>query len=395
MIVPLVKQFEANDLLIFARVADEGSFSRAAERLGLPKSTVSRRISLLEERLGERLMVRTTRRLRLTELGERLLEHARRVATEVEDVAVLVEHRKDAPVGRLRVAMPSDLAILLLADALAAFVAMHPAVSLELDLSARRVDLLGENVDLAVRIGTPPDDALLAARRVGVFPIGLYAAPSYLGERGDPGTPDDLARHDALRLLGRDGEPARWRLLQGERTLGRGPAGPRRRELARAPDPPRARRRGDRVGPRPPRRAVRQARRPAPRPPRLVPPAAHGLGPLPGPAPHAGQGPRLPRHARRGAPRRDGGSGLTGRTPPGASRDPARAPASDRDGARIRPRTARISSSSAITRTRPSKSSSTSSGVNSRRPSSSFPLFPGFRTIFPPRDPRAPTPGAR
>lgn len=211
-----MKQLDPNDLLIFARVADGGSFSRAAERLGLPKSTVSRRISLLEEKLGERLMVRTTRRLRLTELGERLLEHARRVATEVEDVAALAENRKDAPIGRLRVAVPSDLALLLLSDALAAFVALHPAVSLELDLSPRRVDLLGENLDLAVRIGTPPEDALLAARRVGVFPIGLYAAPSYLAERGDPSSPDDLARHDALRLIGRDGEPARWTLLQGE-----------------------------------------------------------------------------------------------------------------------------------------------------------------------------------
>ena len=216
IIVLTMKQLDPNDLLIFARVADGGSFSRAAERLGLPKSTVSRRISLLEETLGERLMVRTTRRLRLTELGERVLAHARQVATEVEDVAALAEHRKEAPVGRLRVAMPSDLAILFLADALAAFVAMHPAVSLELDLSARRVDLLGENVDVAVRIGTPPDDAALATRRVGVFPIGLYASPSYLAERGDPSSPDDLSRHDALRLLGRDGEPARWRLLQGE-----------------------------------------------------------------------------------------------------------------------------------------------------------------------------------
>ncbi|MBK6403770.1 MAG: LysR family transcriptional regulator [Holophagales bacterium] len=211
-----MKQFEPNDLLIFARVADSGSFSRAAERLGLPKSTVSRRISILEERLGERLMVRTTRRLRLTELGEKLLAHARRVATEVDDVAALAENRKEAPVGRLRVAMPSDLAILLFSEALAAFTAMHPAVSLELDLSARRVDLLGENVDLAVQIGSPPEDALLAARRVAVFPIGLYAAPSYLAGRGDPVSPDDLARHDALRLLGRDGEPARWTLTRGE-----------------------------------------------------------------------------------------------------------------------------------------------------------------------------------
>ncbi len=233
MIVLLVKQIEANDLLIFARVADGGGFSRAAERLGLPKSTVSRRISLLEERLGERLMVRTTRRLRLTEFGERLLEHARRVATEVEDVAALAEHCKDAPSGRLRVALPSDLAILFLSDALAAFTAMHPAVSLELDLSARRVDLLGENVDVALRIGTPPDDALLATRRVGVLPIGLYAAPSYLAERGDPGSPEDLAGHDALRLLGRDGEPARWRLLQGERSWEGVPPG---RVVANSPE---------------------------------------------------------------------------------------------------------------------------------------------------------------
>ncbi len=213
-----MEQLEPNDLLIFARVAEAGSFSRAAEQLRLPKSTVSRRISLLEDRLGEQLMVRTTRRLRLTELGELLLEHAQRIATEVDDAASLAEHRKSRPAGRLRVAMPSDLAILVLADALAAFVALHPALSLELDLSARSVDLLGENVDVAVRIGSPPEDALLAARRVGVFPIGLYAAPSYLAGRGDPASPDDLEHHDALRLLGRDGEPAGWKLLQGERS---------------------------------------------------------------------------------------------------------------------------------------------------------------------------------
>lgn len=212
-----MEQLEPNDLLIFARVADSGSFSRAAERLRLPKSTVSRRISRLEERLGERLMVRTTRRLRLTDLGERLLEHARRIASEIDDAASLAEHRKERPAGRLRVAIPSDLAILLLSDALAAFVALHPAVSLELDLSARRVDLLGENVDLAVQIGAPPDDALLVVRRVAVFPIGLYASPSYLSDRGEPASPEDLERHDALRLLGRDGAPARWTLLQGDR----------------------------------------------------------------------------------------------------------------------------------------------------------------------------------
>ncbi len=209
-----MEQYDPNDLLIFARVAEAGSFSRAAERMGLPKSTVSRRIALLEERLGERLMLRTTRRLTLTEFGNQLLEHARQVAAEVDAVKALAEYRQARPSGRLRVSMPSDFANLFLSDMLAAFVALHPAVSLELDLSPRRVDLLGENFDLAVRMGALPDDTLLAARRIAVFPNGLYAAPSYLAERGDPSSPDDLVHHDALRLLQGNGEAASWTLVR-------------------------------------------------------------------------------------------------------------------------------------------------------------------------------------
>lgn len=212
-----MEQFDPNDLMIFARVADEGSFSRAAERLGMPKSTVSRRITLLEERLGERLMLRTTRRLNLTEFGRALLEHARQVAAEVEAVGALAESRQARPSGRLRVSMPSDFANLLLVDMLAAFVALHPAISLELDLSPRRVDLLGENFDVALRMGDLPDDAMLAARRVALFPAGLYAAPAYLAEHGEPATPEELARHQGLRLMHRSGEPMSWTLLRGER----------------------------------------------------------------------------------------------------------------------------------------------------------------------------------
>ncbi|ATE60961.1 LysR family transcriptional regulator [Thauera sinica] len=210
-----MEQFEPNDLLIFARVADAGSFSRAAERLGLPKSTVSRRIALLEERVGERLMLRTTRRLTLTEFGHHLLEHAHQVAAEVDAVRALTEHRQARPRGRLRVSMPSDFANLLLTDMLAAFIAMHPDISLELDLSPRRVDLLGENFDVALRMGTLPDDSLLAARRIAVFPHGLYAAPSYLAEHGEPLSPDDLGEHEALRLLARSGDPIPWLLQRG------------------------------------------------------------------------------------------------------------------------------------------------------------------------------------
>ncbi len=203
---------DPNDLLIFARVAELGSFSRAADRLGCPKSTVSRHIAGLETQLGERLLQRTTRRQTLTDFGQQLLEHARQVVLEVEAVAVLREQRQAAPSGRLRVSMPSDFANLFLGEMLAAFVALHPAIRLELDLSPRRVDLLAEGIDVAVRMGALPDDAWLAARRLTVFSNGLYAAPDYLAERGEPVHPDELLRHQAVRLLGGQGEPLPWTL---------------------------------------------------------------------------------------------------------------------------------------------------------------------------------------
>jgi len=209
-------RIDPNDLLVFARVAELGSFSRAAERLGLPKSTVSRRIAGLESRIGERLLLRTTRRQTLTELGLALLEHARRVALEVDAATALRDHRLAAPSGRLRVSMPSDVANLVLSDMLAAFMALHPAIALELDLSPRRVDLLGEGFDAAIRIGALPDDALLAARRLTAFSNGLYAAPDYLAERGEPAAPQELLQHDAVRLLGGNGEPMAWTLTRGE-----------------------------------------------------------------------------------------------------------------------------------------------------------------------------------
>ena len=231
MIVAIVEQSSAeygvdpNDLLIFARVAELGSFSRAAERLGLPKSTVSRRLAALEQRMGERLLLRTTRRQTVTEFGLQLLEHARQVVAEMDAVAVLREQRQAAPSGRLRVSMPSDFANLLLVDSLAAFMALHPAISLELDLSPRRVDLLGEGFDVAIRMGDLPDDALLVASKLAVFTHGLYASPDYLAEHGDPQSPDDLARHAAVRLMRGSGEPAAWTLIQGDQRWSGVPAG--------------------------------------------------------------------------------------------------------------------------------------------------------------------------
>ncbi|TFW31857.1 LysR family transcriptional regulator [Massilia horti] len=207
---------EPNDLLLFARIVEAGSFSQAAQRVGLPKSTVSRRIALLEARLGERLLQRTTRKLVLTEFGASLLDHARKVAEEVEAAGAMVQHRQLEPSGRLRVSMPADLTTAGLDDVIATFILRYPAVVLELDLSPRRVDLVAENFDIAIRMGDLPDDASLNARRVVFERLGLYAAPSYIAQRGLPVHPDDLIEHDLLCLLHRGSGGISWELTRGK-----------------------------------------------------------------------------------------------------------------------------------------------------------------------------------
>jgi DNA-binding transcriptional LysR family regulator len=208
---------DPNDLLLFARVAEMGSFSRAAERLGVPKSTVSRRVSTLETELGERLLLRSTRKLSITEFGQAVLQHARHVAEDVEAAASLAQNRQVAPSGTLRVTMPGDLAHTILSPMLADFSRKHPAIRLELDLSARFVDLIGENFDIAIRPGTLRDDASVAARRIATFSLGLYASPEYVKRRGMPAAPEDLVRHDGLLILSRTGDAVPWVLFQGDK----------------------------------------------------------------------------------------------------------------------------------------------------------------------------------
>jgi len=212
----MTMNLEPNDLVLFARVVDEGSFSRAADRLGYPKSTVSRRVAALETQLGEQLLRRTTRKLTVTDFGRAVLEHAHHVAEDVAAAESLAQHRQVQPSGRLRVTMPNDMGNLVLAPMLAEFVLKYPAVTLEVDLSSRFVDLIAENFDVAVRMGELRDDATLAARRIASFTSSLYAAPSYVARRGDPAEPEALTEHDALRVLARTGDPQVWTLVRGE-----------------------------------------------------------------------------------------------------------------------------------------------------------------------------------
>lgn len=207
---------EPNDLLLFARIVESGSFSQAALRVDLPKSTVSRRISLLEAKLGERLLQRTTRKLVLTEFGASLLEHANKVVEEVEAAAAMVQHRQAAPSGKLRISMPADIANMGLTEMIANFIDTYPAIKLELDLSPRRVDLVGENFDIAIRMGDLPEDSTLHARRVVMERLALYASPSYIARRGAPAHPDDLLQHELLCLAARTGGVLPWQLTRGK-----------------------------------------------------------------------------------------------------------------------------------------------------------------------------------
>ena len=210
---------DANDLILFVRVVDAGSFTQAAERMDLPKSTLSRRLGLLEETLGEKLFVRSTRRLAITEFGERILDHARRLVDETEEVSALAQHRQATPRGELRVSMPPDFIEFDFAGFCLAFRARYPEIDLRLDLSPRRVDLLGERFDVAIRAAFHlPDDATLTARKLFDMRQGLYASPGYLALHGTPAAPQELARHTCLPVATNDGQPAPWPLERdGER----------------------------------------------------------------------------------------------------------------------------------------------------------------------------------
>lgn len=208
---------DADDLILFAHVIEAGSFSRAAERIGLPKSTLSRRLTALEAKLGERLLTRSTRRLAITDFGERILDHAKRLVEETEAAAALASHRQATPRGVLRVSMPPDFTELDLTPLLLQYAATYPEVRLELDLSPRRVDLIAERFDLALRAASRlPDDNTLVARKLCEFQNGLYASPAYLKRYGTPAEPAELVRHVGLSLIGGNGEPVPWRLSRGD-----------------------------------------------------------------------------------------------------------------------------------------------------------------------------------
>jgi DNA-binding transcriptional LysR family regulator len=188
---------DLEDVRVFARVVEAGSFTKAAAALGLPKSTVSRRVSKLERELGARLLQRTTRKLALTALGEQYFAHAERALAELAQAERAVSNTSGTPRGRLRVTMPSDFAPHVASALFAELTATYPELELVADLTNRRVDLVAEGIDVALRAG-PLDDSSLTARRIAHIRFGLFASRAYLDRAGRPTVPTDLAAHACL-----------------------------------------------------------------------------------------------------------------------------------------------------------------------------------------------------
>jgi len=212
------KKLSADDYILFATIVEHESLVRASEHLSMPKATVSRRLTNLEEALGQKLLLRTTRRLTLTDFGQEFLDHCRRVTEEVNSTQDFVQSQQAQPRGRLRVSMPDDYAKQHLSRAIATFIETYPEIQLDIDLTSRRVDLVGERFDLAIRMGSLDDDSTLVARKIDEQGFGLYASPIYLALHPAPKHPDDLAHHNAVRLLSTRGSAMPWQLIRGKAT---------------------------------------------------------------------------------------------------------------------------------------------------------------------------------
>jgi len=188
---------DMNEIAIFARVVREESFTKAARALGLPKSTVSERVSRLEERLGVRLLERTTRHVRPTPAGAAYYERAARVVAEIEEANAAVTDIHRSPKGLLRVGSPLLFGHAFLGDFVAEFLVQHPEVEVELIVGDRRFDVVEEGLDLAIHV-IGPIEASLVARKLGSADKLCVASPSYLAAHGSPKIPKDLLRHSCI-----------------------------------------------------------------------------------------------------------------------------------------------------------------------------------------------------
>ncbi|ALV06970.1 LysR family transcriptional regulator [Roseateles depolymerans] len=204
-------------LKAFVRVVEAGSFTRAADTLQLSKTTVTQQIQQLEAHLRVRLLNRTTRQVKVTAEGAAYYDRAVRLLADLDEADTSVRTASSSPRGLLRVDVPSPFALKVLVPALPAFHARYPDLQLEVGVSDREVDVIGDNVDCVVRGGQLADSTLVA-RRIGELQLGVYAAPGYLALAGTPGHPKDLedSHHRVVGFLSsRSGRVLPLNLRQG------------------------------------------------------------------------------------------------------------------------------------------------------------------------------------
>ena len=207
---------DLNDLVLFAAVVSHGGFSGAARALGISKSRVSRRVAELEERLSVRLLHRSTRSVSVTEVGAAFFAHCESMSASAQAAYEVAARANAKPSGRLRVSCPIGVAHLFLAPLLPRFLLAHPDVRLDLDLTNRRVDLIGEGYDVAIRIRSALEDSDLVVRHFGTSDQVLVAAPAFMATRGGLDAIEDLRGVPGVGPAGVRGDKPRWRLIGPE-----------------------------------------------------------------------------------------------------------------------------------------------------------------------------------
>jgi DNA-binding transcriptional LysR family regulator len=213
---------DLDDLISFVEVVESGGFNRAAKRLGISKSIVSRRIARLEVEVGIRLLSRTTRGISPTEAGLEFKARSERILAELEEAREAVAQQAGGVVGRLRLSAPLSFGVRHVAPELAEMAQRHPRLEMDVSYSDRLVDLIGERYDAAIRIGALKESSLVA-RRIAPVRSVLVASPEYLARNGRPGTPSDLAGHACLIYTGRT--VAEWQFRAGKRWISIRPEG--------------------------------------------------------------------------------------------------------------------------------------------------------------------------
>ncbi|WP_323117875.1 LysR family transcriptional regulator [Burkholderia alba] len=195
----------------FVDVVDAGSFAAAGTRLGITRSAVAKIVARLEQRLGVRLLQRTTRSLSLTDEGQAYYEQCRRVLADLGAAEAALDAGRREPAGRLRVTAPVLFGRQCVAPVMQQLIERHPLLDIEMSFSDRIADLVDDGFDIAIRIGPLPDHATLVGRYLGVQRMGICASPAYLARRGRPASLADIGAHDGI-LYGRGGHISPWRI---------------------------------------------------------------------------------------------------------------------------------------------------------------------------------------